>query len=91
MQHVSVACLQTLCEQCGECNTHLAQQEELVSTFLGVFITGALHLLQVNPIQLELLLTKTQVSLLVFDFLHTERHRRVMMSKNNMEDNYRNT
>lgn len=35
--------------------THLTQQEELVGTFLGVFITGALHLLQVYPIQLELL------------------------------------
>lgn len=38
-------------------STHLAQQEELVSTFLGVFITGALHLLQVDTVQLELLLS----------------------------------
>lgn len=58
MQHVSVASLQTsLREQYGSCNTYLTQQEELVSTFLSVFITGALHLLQVNPIQLELLLS----------------------------------
>lgn len=41
-----------------QCNTHLTQKEELVSTFLGVLITGALHLLQVNPIQLELLWTE---------------------------------
>lgn len=46
MQHASAACLQTsLCEQCGWCNAYLTQQEELVSTFLSVFITGALHLL----------------------------------------------
>lgn len=38
-----------------ECSTHLAQQEELVSTLLSVFVTGALHLLQVNSVQLELL------------------------------------
>lgn len=37
------------------CNTHLTQKEELVCAFLGVIITGALHLLQVNPVQLELL------------------------------------
>lgn len=40
------------------CNTHLAQQEELVSALLSVLITGALHLLQVNSIQLELLVGK---------------------------------
>lgn len=53
-----VASKQTsLCEQCGSCNTDLTQQEELVSTLLCVFITGAFHLLQVDPIQLELLLS----------------------------------
>lgn len=44
------------------CNTHLAQQEELVGALLSVLITRALHLLQVNSIQLELLLDKNRTS-----------------------------
>ena len=56
------------------CNTYLTQQEELVSTFLSVVITGALHLLQVNSIQLELLLShkvkvEPQVTFFFFSFL----------------------
>lgn len=50
------------------CNTDLTQQEELVSTFLCVFITGALHLLQVDPIQLELLLSSKSGSTSEFYF-----------------------
>lgn len=56
----------TVCEQSVWCSSYLTQQEELVRTFLSVFITGALHFLQVDPIQLEFLLgrkVKTKVSL----------------------------
>lgn len=58
----------SFCEQCGSCNTDLTQQEELVSTFLCVLITGALHLLQVDPIQLELLLSGKGRSTSEFNF-----------------------
>ena len=36
-------------------STDLAQKEELISTLLGVFITGPLHLLQMDSLKLELL------------------------------------
>lgn len=32
---------------------YLSQQEELVSALLGVLIAGPLHLLQMDPLQLE--------------------------------------
>lgn len=48
------------------CNTHLAQQEELVSALLSVLITRALHLLQVNSIQLKLLVDKNRTLIRCF-------------------------
>lgn len=48
------------------CNTHLTQQEELVSAFLSVLVIGALHLLQVNSIQLELLVDKNRTLIRFF-------------------------
>lgn len=58
------------------CDTHLAQQEELVSALLSVLVTRALHLLQVNPIQLELLVDKNTTSIRCI-FPHTQTLRKI--------------
>ena len=50
------------------CSTNLAQQEELVGTLLGVLVAGALHLLQMNAVQLEFLWHREQVKTQVFQW-----------------------